>query len=500
MDRGQNIADLARKRRPKSRPRPRRRSRVDMFFGFALIMVIIYIAGHAYVYMMRPQVTQSLIQHGSIADAPIFSGLIIRDERLIYAPSDGVLIMHQSEGARVSRGSAIATVQDAQAARDLRQSLAGMDQNALAIARGRPGLLANQAEIDAHNRHIAQFVGHAAFDLVLGQEDIHNLANRVSAEMEARNELFFASHEVSGELATARYEVFSGISAISDTIFAQNPGIISQRLDNVDSRVNLANMANIPREIVTEHPRATATPGGIALQGEPILRIIETNIWYIISYLPISITNNWRENSAVNIYVNDGGQIIPLQMTIYSIRTIGNESYVVMATDRELIRFLDWRSINFQLMENPHEGLLLPKTSIIEKTRLIIPSEFVSFDRNMQSITRRIGQNDEILHIFGNFSADRESFLTIPSFNGVNIGDILVNYAGETAIMTDIERVYGVFFTNRGFAAFRPIDKGGIFAENDSHIMLDPALNGALRPYDRIATDARNITDRQVIR
>jgi len=479
---------------------PRRKSRVGLLFGLLILSAIVYFAGHGIGYFRRPQVVTTQISMGSLVAPRSFVGLIVRDERVIYAPSDGLLVMHHEDGRRVRVGGAIASVQDSHAAAQFRASLAGLSQEAIAAQRNRTGISVNDEEIEGRNGQIAFIVNQASFDLAVGDVGaIQELGSRITDEVEMRNQLFFVDWEVGDNLVAARHEAFTGLSSATDTMFAQNSGIVTRRMDGLENIFTPANLANIPRSQIAEQPPARAA-SEIVLAGDPIARIIESNIWHIAAYLPMDATAGWTENSSVTLYVAYANELLALNVIITTLRTEGLERYVVFRSSQELTRFLDKRSLSFQVERRPQQGLVIPETAIIERTRLHIPTHFVSFDGPRVTVTRRVGGGDEVLQIFGSLSANRQHFIVLAGFNSINIGDMLVSPEGEIAAMTDMDRVHGVYTSNRGFTVFRPINKSENFVMDGGYAALCPVLNSHLRALDWVVVNAYAVEDRQVLR
>jgi len=443
------------------------------------------------------------VEMGHIALPTSFDGVIVRDEVVYHADVAGALVFHVENHERVRRGRVVASLQDAAAVQTYRRSLAVVDQQALDAQRQRGGV--NEEEIAARNRNLAAHASNAAFGLSAGGVGgVFALSSRVTQGMESRNELYFDAMMV--DLQTARSQALSGLSASAREVASGVSGLISTSLDGLEDVVTLANMSNIPREIFRPSGLTAEFAGPDVAAGDAIFRVIRSNDWRIVAYLPQDYAqslNLWA-GMATTLFVETDGTPLPLVAEIEALQSAGADVRVIFVTNRDIMRFIDVRRVGFRLEAEPQEGLKIPWSAIVERGIFEVPSEFVFRQEGtlggVDAVNMRFGDTVQAQPVMGTRSRTEigETFSIIAEAGGLRFGDVLVN-GDETFQLEHITTVFGVYVTNAGATQFRRVEIEGAFAQNADYVILDPARNPNLRPFDRIVPDARAIGDRLLL-
>lgn len=490
-----------RKEMPAKAP-PRKKPRNGVFFGFVFVLLIIYIVGYTYRSLNRPQVSQMRVEMGSILQPTAFTGIIVRDETVYRASGAGALVFHVENHERVRRGRIVATVQDAAAVEAHRASLNQIDQDALKAHSQRSGLALNEEEINRRNRSIANHVNYAAFDLSAGNlEGVFALGDRVRQGLESRNDLHFSGESFVAELTSARMQIFGGFDHAIQEMAVSQAGILSVVVDGFEGLVGRENLTNIPRNLINQRGgiMGAAALGDVAA-GDEVFRIVRSNDWFIVAYLPRAYVENASLSTGAdrNLYVQTEGGLLTLNVRVANLIDHGGEFYVVFQTNRELMRFIDVRYISFQLTENPREGFKIPWNAIVERGRFPVPEDFVFLQNGVHVVNLQIGENTRIEPVLGTRSNDGMTFYILSDASVLRVGDVIIS-GEETFRLETIETVTGVFVTNMGTTQFRFISLKDNFAQNSDYVILNPAQNGNIRLFDRIVADAANVFDRQIL-
>jgi len=478
---------------------PKRKLRTEAFFGFVFILIIIYVIGYLYTNIRRPEVSQMRVEMGAISRPDTFSGVIIRDEVVYRADDAGMLVFHVENLERVRSGSVVASIQDAAAVEAYRTNLAGIDRDAVNMQRMRSGVALNEDEVRARNQGIKRYVGNAAFELAAGGIDgVFALSETVRRGMESRNELYFGDEVVMRELTVARNQAVTGISGAISEVAAASSGIFSNTFDGLENQLSVNNLSNIPKEIIISGGGSPAFPNLGVERGDDLFRIIRSNDWYIVAFVCANYAEDWLIGSSVTLFVEDGASTIPLVVQINSLADMGQEFYVVFRTNNDFMRFVNTRNITFSLSRNTAEGFKIPHTAIVEHSHFPVPAEFVFIHENVRAVNVRTGANISREPVTGHFSVDGSLFYIMADTGRLRVGDTLT-MDDDDFLLETIEALTGVFVTNMGVTLFRQVNLEGYFDANADYIILDPARNPNIRLFDRIAADARAVSNRLLL-
>lgn len=472
--------------------------RTEVFFVFVFLLISAYIIGYVYNNILRREtIEQFVIEIGSVASPTTFMAAVLRQERLYYATHDGILVLHVADGDRVRTGQLVASIQNTQMFSHYQQSLTNLDQNAVSFQRSRQGLVLNEQEIYNQSNYILRAVDRSAFNLSLGNvSEIYNLNNLVMQGLEVRNQLFFIGEDIMDYMASERNDILTSLSAARRSIYAGNSGIISLYFSGMENSNDSLYQTYHNLGEISNH---SSIAGMSLVEGQPILRIIESNDWYINTYFPINYTENWHVNMNLTVYAHIYGSIVALDTVIASIETDNHQSFVSLRTNRHVLDFINNRNLSLQLSENPPMGYKVPRNAIVERGQFTIPEEFIVNINNLQVVTRDINGRSEVLAVFARLTSDGESRYILSETNGLRLGDTLISDLGSTFTINNIETVTGVYLTNRGYTSFVEISFDGNFSQNNYYFILDPNKNLNLRLHDRIVANALDIQGVQVV-
>jgi len=486
---------------------PKRRNNTGAFFAFVFVMLFVYSVGFFVQRTNLPTIPLMRVEMGAILQPTGFGGLILRDEVVYTSQSSGTLVFHAQNHERVRAGSVVATVQDSVAVAALQPTLAQVDQDALETQRTRGNLAINQQEVMRRNHNIITQVTNTVFELSSGGLDgVFALGDRVRLGLDSRNELYFSGEPAMVELNAARAQVLGSLSHAMDEVTVSHSGILAVSVDGYETVGSTENLINITRKIIANASAITANINYEVARGDDIFRVVRSNDWYIAAHLPADyvINSGLVAGVATTLYVRTPTGLLPLDVHVYQLNArnfvAGGdiEYFVVFRTNREIMRFIDMRHVTFQLTASPQEGLKIPRNAIIERGRFSVPDDFVFMQDGVNAVLLRVGGTTRIEPVLGMRSADSATFYILADTAVIRVGDEIVS-ATDSFTLDEIETVTGVFVTNMGVAEFRFISLEGMLDENADYVILNPAQNPGLRLFDRIAADARNVTDHQIL-
>jgi len=192
------------------------------------------------------------------------------------------------------------------------------------------------------------------------------------------------------------------------------------------------------------------------------------------------VTNNVR---AVNLMTGTGNANITESVT--GSFSADGERFFIMA-DSGRLRVGDTLIRNQELLQ-------------LEEYMSEIPARFVFDAEGGWAVSLMMVDNVIVTQrVSGNFNSSGSVFLLAENSNSLRSGDILVIEEAHFRLEV-VDTVKGVFVTNIGATQLREVSLEGFFDENADYIILDPARNPNLRLFDRIAADARAVSDRLLL-
>lgn len=230
-----------------------------------------------------------------------------------------------------------------------------------------------------------------------------------------------------------------------------------------------------------------------------IFRIIKSFEWYIVSYIPNEVASEWSIDDSKTL-VFDDNKSSPLNVKVKTIIPKGEQKLVIFCTDKDILDYINTRSIRFKIEAEVYEGLKVPNTAIVEKTFLKIPSECISQVSGQDAVSKAQGQVSIPVKI--SFKDETETFVYIlqdfsSNSSSLKINDQILKSNGETYTITETTTRLGVYVVNRGTADLKTVE---VVKSNDTHSIVKAVDNyDALKIYDSIISDAKSTKENDLI-
>ena len=474
-----------------------------LFFGF----VVVYMAWSAYGFF-QPSVVTEIVRMSTMESPTSVPGMIIRNEQVIYSPRSGYVIPFVGDFDRVREHDLVFTIRDRDSAALDRsvQNLANVEEQIIELHEMIPHTQADPAiaQINAYllsamDRSIHQF-SHT------NVQDIYTLLDRLNQRTANRNQ--FKINEAGGARADLRRDreiLTQHLEAHVYNMYATRSGIMSPFVDGFESEFTPANMHSLGQERVSFTIDAEIAPRREVEVGDPVFKIVN-NTWYVVSYMPPEMVRDFEVGQERTIYLENAstGRFEPVPMQVRYIEHLPRVRRIIFRSNRNVIEFLNQRSVNIRTTDSIQSGLKIPASAVTQRRFLRIPLTHLHSNIDGYYVLHRTG-DEGMRPLFVTIYNRSTGYVYVPFDDSVNLrlGDIIVPVNREGThhhlIEADIRVIRGVYRTNLGYADFRRVYFDGEIPEVDGPIILDPSRNPNLRQFDPIVTDASTVWQGKVI-
>ncbi len=461
------------------------------------IVMVFYAVNFSIKYMQRKVVANDTVTYGSIESAKVCTGVIVRDEVVYNAPASGEAVFNVADNDKVKANTTICTVQDTAAVASLQEDLNEINEKILEMQKTRESVSAVTDEVKRYNAQIKTSADNYAFRLVGGDiTTLYSMKSDLQKMMDNRNQRLLSenSGSLSG-LAQQRATQQEAISNSQNAVVTNDAGVVSCYSDGLESKYTVDTMGELT-EKDTNVSNAGSVLDKMVSEGAPLFKIVRSNDWYIVSYIPNTLIENWTVGDKVSIYIH--GQTDSerkLEMQVASLVTGDKTTLAVLRSTKYLVDFISTRSVSFETSKVMN-GYKIPNNAIVEQTMLKVSSDFVRDNK----VYKKTGEDTLTeMDVVPAGSSAEENMTYIPfDINRLNVGDTLAlpEDKNKTFTINDVVTAKGVFVMNTGIAEFTKINPENA-AANANYTVLDPAVNPNIKLYDRIVTDTRNIEKQQ---
>lgn len=155
-------------------------------------------------------------------------------------------------------------------------------------------------------------------------------------------------------------DIYSGNNKYS--LNCESTGFISYYLDSYEDFFNPSNLGSLDLEqywefdVVPENTVRNETT-----IEEPVFKLIKSNTWYFLIFVPEEEMSNYTLNSSVSVILEDGTKI---PATVSRFLGDGEKRAIVASTKRFYENFAKLRAINVTVITSETSGLIVPQTAI----------------------------------------------------------------------------------------------------------------------------------------
>lgn len=444
---------------------------------FAIYLLIIFIQSVTKEHVSIYEVTEN-----QIADDETIRGIIIRDETLVTADSDGYVNYYVGDGAKVG----------------VRTNVYSLDES---------GTISEQlATLDNG-------------EITLSEEDSRNIRNSIS---EFRQNFDLSNYN---EIQDFRYDLDNTLIEMSSISLADRLNQIMDKNGEEDSsfqikkagKAGIISLSSDEMEALTPEtvtPELFEHPGDNWKQlrtsdkinaGSGVYRLVNSENWSVVIPLTAKQVEKFNGKTSMNVRLKKDDLQMTVPTTVY---TIKNQSYARLDFDKYMIRYLNTRFLDIRFEFNHAKGLKIPNTSIFKKKCYAFPRSFLTqgseeggggtgvfvrtYDKDGKP--KEQFQKTEIYYIDSNDNAYIDAALFPAETTLIPVGtEVNGSSLFELNTTTELE---GVYVCNDGYCVFHIIDK---LYENEEYTIVQNGTQYGLETYDHIILNPKMIKENDIL-
>ncbi len=443
-------------------------SRISKFKRFWNIGTVIfgviffYLIVSLILYMTSTHVVSYQVTSGPLAKNQTYTALVVRSEQIVKATSSGYVSYYTKENNKVRKTGIVYGI--------------GTEQSSISL----------NDLTDDDLKEISNTISNFA-----GNYDASNFNETYNFEYEIKSQI------ISDKMSTATSSIGTTMT-VSDQTLITSPadGIVVYSEDGYeDYDVTTVKASDFDEKKYSKTNLKTDSKVSV---GDDIYKLVDSETWSILVPLTSRQIVDLNGKTSIRVrFLKDN----KTQSGIMSILTGADGNYYGQITfSSGLIRYINDRFLNVELVTNTQTGLKIPISSIVNKAFYTIPEEYAveGGDTNGVGFMKRVTNED---------GTTSDSFVETTLYEHkdglyyIN-GDDLTE--GDTIVMADGTQTYeigetgqleGVYNLNKGYAVFRKIS---IIDKNEDYCIVEKGTTYGISQYDYIVLNASDVKEDQI--
>lgn len=435
--------------------------------------MFLYISINVYIYFTKDHISIYEVKEGTTAQDNVFTGLIIRDEKVVKSKEAGYVSYYKKEGARVSKDSPIYSMNENQQLMDV-------------ITSGEePITLSNQDH--AEMKHTINF-----FRKNYSEDHFSSVYSFKEDAQSTVLDILNGAILEKGQAITDD----TGITNSSNTYKSKESGIITYYTDSFE---------HITVDKVTQklfhsdnYKKIGLRTTKMITQDKPVYKLITSDEWSLIFPLTDSQYKKLLNKDSISFTVleDDNKMIAKLNLL-----QRGSEYFAQLSLDKNMSNYMEERFLDIKLNFDSIQGLKIPLSSVVEKDFYLVPLAFFSTGGDSKSnglIKESYSKNGDVKYIF----TPTDIYYQDKTYGYVDakqfpVGTWIKNAAtSERFQLTNMKKLTGAYNVNMGYSIFKHVDI--LYKNNEYYIINKNTVNG-LSAYDHIALNGKTAVEQEII-
>ncbi len=427
----------------------------------------LYMAIRVMIFFTESHVTAYEVREGSIIRDTSYNGIAIRDESVFTTDENGYVNYFALEGSRVGAQTQVYCLSEKQL--DFSDTTNSTTRD---LSSDEQEELLSRIQTFSENTTDTQFS-----DVYSLRSDIENVLNNKTSESRQAQ---LQEMEESG----AQLNVYN---ALAD-------GVI---LYSTDGYENLTTRNVTPDEISkSDYEVVSLRDNEWLSRGDPVYKLVTEDEWSVAILLDSETAEELKPLSSVQVRFSKDNETARASIQI---REGADATIGILTFKTNMIRYVQDRYVDVELIMEDQSGLKIPKSSVVEKEFYTLPEDYLTQggDSSSTGILTEDEDGNTVFTAVTIYDRNDEKGQVYLDTNDFEEGTIVHKPdSDKTTTLSDTDTLLGVYNINKGYTVFRQIS---ILSESEEYYIVEEGNEYGLANYDRIALDGSAVHENEVI-
>lgn len=439
----------------------------EMNIGILIFaVVLVYLVITIFTYATSRKISVYEVRQGSIVKDYSYTGLVLRQETLVNAESDGYISYYQNENSKIKAGSKVYAISS--------EKIANPEQTASEE-------VSLSAEIQKNlNIRVQNFNENFTPD-------------RFSSVYSLKNEYINTLHNALNQSRNAQLDALIAESGISATAYpGARDGVMVLSYDGYE---------NLTQETLKASDFDRSNYEAIQMEnqmevtsGSPVYKLVTSEDWDVYIELDKTTAKQLSDTEMIKVRIDKDNETLWADFSIFKKE---QQYYGHLRFDNSMIRYCEDRFLNIELILEDQSGLKIPKSSVIEKSFYVVPEDYLTSSGSSGSQGVMVKEEDEVKYISTSvYDTSRDGYVSLNPNDLENYTTLIKPESNETYELKEKRVLQGVYNINQGYAVFKVVN---VLCENDDYYIVEEGTSYGLSDYDHIVQDGTTVKEEEVV-
>jgi hypothetical protein len=454
---------------------------VKMYNGFnwnigivIFVIIIVYVAFNVFSYLTSNPVAEYEVYQGTIATNHVYHGLILRDETVVLAGQSGYINYYLRDGSKASVNDVIYSI-DTNG--DLSQKITTAAADGTDLD---PQILSEISEqIDTFRN---------SYDSTVFSS-VSTFKDSLSSQL---------SHTLAANALNDLADVVDSASE-NNTFYqkkSERPGVVVYYTDGYES-VTIDNFS-VENMSATDYTRTNLNEQTQVSAEDAAYKRIDSEDWNIIIQVSDETAKELSDTTSVTLRFCKDDYTTNASCSL--LKRDGHY-FLNLALQSAMIRYVDDRFVDVELVISENTGLKIPISAITTKEFYTIPRDYFTQSTDSSSeclMVQKDKESDDVTLVTPTIYYETDDDYYVDN-ESVTAGDIIrkSDSSDTYTIGSDVDELTGVYNINKGYAVFKQIN---ILSQNEDYAIVETKTSYGIALYDHIALEGSKVKEDQLVR
>lgn len=438
-------------------------------------IIFIYLIFNVFSYFTTEHVSVYEIGQGTIAENNTYNGLILREEKVVSSDYNGDVDYYLRDGAKAGVTTLVCSV----------------DEN---------GDVAGKLEQTAEDGAELSSEDYVQLGETISKFDKSYLPDNYYQVYSFKEELDARLMEAVNQSALDSLGDYAANAESNQTFhlsYAPEPGVVAYYTDGYE---NVTVDTLTPEHFnVLNYTKNNLKQSAQRQSGDSLYKLATSENWNIIFPVSQSTYDRLAEDNVVKLQFKKDGITCWVN---YEFKKLGDTFYMVLSLKNHMVRFLNERFTEVELLLDEETGLKLPNTAITEKDFFVVPKGFFTKGGDSSQLGLLVQATDKkgkstMQFVPTSLYCETEDAYYIEADDNIQAGTVvLLTDSSKTYTIGETAALQGVYNVNKGYAVFKRIE---ILFQNEEYAIVRTGTKYGLSLYDHIALEGNKVNEDEVL-
>lgn len=431
--------------------------------------IFIYLVVLVLLYLTDQHVSAYEVREGSILKDTAYTGLAVRSETVVTAQGNGYVNYFATEGSKAGAKTNVYSISPGKL--DFREK----EESSEELSPEEEELLLSKVQSFSENFKQEEF------------HDIYTLKDQVSSVLENR------SNESRQTKLTDMLETESDSLKVYKS--AQD-GIVVYSTDGYEQ----VQISDITEDMITKknYEKKNFKDNRKVTAGDPVYKLITDDVWNVVILLNDETAKEMAEIKNVKVRFSKDNETATAKFQIYNTK---NANLGFLTFDTGMIRYVQERYLDLELILEDESGLKIPKSAVTSKEFYTVPEDYLTQggDSKETGVLVDEGKDHAVFRATEVYYRDNETgmvYLDPAVFEDLKSKELFKPDSSDTYALQEKKKLKGVYNINKGYAVFKQIK---ILCGSEEYYVVEEGNDYGLANYDHIALDSNSVKENEVV-